>query len=126
LAATSVSPRALCVTSASRNIVEAVSVCGAEVTTRKSIRPRRLLGARHGKTHRVKDSAWLLAMLRTSKGFPLVVISVSWRARLVRPYEAKQLGKTCTAGKTDFQLATQSTRRKRQQMRAHPKDKSAS
>jgi hypothetical protein len=64
--------------------------------------------------------------VRTSKGFPLVVISVSWRARLVRPYEAKQLGKTCTAGKTDFQLATQSTRRKRQQMRAHPKDKSAS
>jgi diguanylate cyclase (GGDEF)-like protein len=48
---------ALCITSASRNIVEAVSVWGAGATTEKAFKPDDCWALRRGKMHIVKDSA---------------------------------------------------------------------
>jgi diguanylate cyclase (GGDEF)-like protein/PAS domain S-box-containing protein len=48
---------ALCITSASRNLVEAVSVWGGEIATEKAFGPDDCWALRRGKTHRVKDSA---------------------------------------------------------------------
>jgi diguanylate cyclase (GGDEF)-like protein/PAS domain S-box-containing protein len=47
---------ALCITSASRNVVEAVSVWGAETTTEKAFKPDDCWALRRGKIHMVKDS----------------------------------------------------------------------
>jgi PAS domain S-box-containing protein len=47
---------ALCITSASRNVVEAVSVWGTEVTTEKAFKPDDCWALRRGKIHMVKDS----------------------------------------------------------------------
>jgi diguanylate cyclase (GGDEF)-like protein/PAS domain S-box-containing protein len=47
---------ALCITSASRNIVEAVSVWGTGLATEKTFNPDDCWALRRGKTHRVKDS----------------------------------------------------------------------
>jgi diguanylate cyclase (GGDEF)-like protein/PAS domain S-box-containing protein len=47
---------ALCITSASRNIVEAVSVWGAGLATEKTFNPDDCWALRRGKTHCVKDS----------------------------------------------------------------------
>jgi diguanylate cyclase (GGDEF)-like protein/PAS domain S-box-containing protein len=48
---------ALCITSASRNIVEAVSAWGTEAPTEKAFKPDDCWALRRGKIHMVKDSA---------------------------------------------------------------------
>lgn len=60
---------ALCITSASRNIVEGVSVWGAEVATETAFRPDDCWALRRGKTNRVKDSTSSLRCAHV-KGLP--------------------------------------------------------
>ena len=60
---------ALCITSASRNLVEGVSVWGAEVITERAFRPDDCWALRRGKTHCVKDSTSSLRCAHV-KGFP--------------------------------------------------------
>jgi len=60
---------ALCITSASRNIVEAVSLWGAEAATEKTFGPDDCWALRRGKINRVKESGSPLRCAHV-KGFP--------------------------------------------------------